>query len=240
VGKNSKHEIVQPLTPEECDRLRDCEQTIRMGLGTFVAVGTALLEIRDARLYRQSQPSFEKYVQSVLALSRPRAYELIDSSQVMRDLSAIADISTLPQNEGQARELRRWKTPEERVEKWKAVLDAAGDKPVTAKLIRQTLATKPAGTVSPDDTTKRAKACLTRLRGLVTDSPAETKALQLITRLEEIVSDAGKNTQPSAIPSKKVPPPAAPSKKAQPAVPPKKAQPSPAPVKTEWLLPGFD
>ena len=236
MDKKSKHEIV--LNAEECDRLRACEQTIRTGLGTFVAVGTALMEIRDARLYRQDYPSFEKYVHSVLALSRPRAYELIDSSQVMHDLSAIADISALPLNEGQARELRRWKTPEERVKKWRAVLDAAGDKPVTAKFIRQTLTSKPAAAVSPQDATKQAKACLNRLRGLVTDSPAETKALQLINKLEAIVSDTGQQAQLPAAPSKKGKP--APSKKAKsPALSPQKAPPAPAPATTEWLLPGF-
>ena len=229
MGKNSKQEIVLPLTPEESDRLHLCEKTIREGLGTFVAVGAALMEIRNARLYRQSHPSFEKYVQSVLALSRPRAYELIDSSQVMHDLSAIADFPTLPQNEGQARELRRWKTPEERAEKWRAVLDAAGNKPVTAKFIRQTLNAKPAKTVSPDDTTKQAKACLTRLRGLVTDSPAGTKALKLINKLEEIVSDTAQHTQPLLATEKTTP---------LPPIAPKAA--TPTPPKTEMFLPGFD
>ena len=63
-----------------------------------------------------------------------RAYELIDGAQIMRDLFAIADIS-LPQNEGQARELRRLKSPEERCAKWKEVVASAGnDSPLTANL----------------------------------------------------------------------------------------------------------
>jgi len=205
-----------PLTPEESDRLYVCEKTIREGLGTFVAVGAALMEIRDARLYRQQHRTFENYVQSVLALSRPRAYELIDSSQVMHDLSAIAGIATLPQNEGQARELRRWKTPEERAEKWKTVLNAADNKPVTAKFIRQILSPTSASPVGPEDTTRRAKACLTRLRSLVADSPSETKAVKLIAKLEEIVSDTAKNALPLNV------------------------QPPASPVKVDLWLPGFD
>ena len=219
MGKNSKQKIVPPLTPEESARLHLCEETICKGLGTFVAVGAALMEIRDARLYRQQHPTFECYVQSVLALSRPRAYELIDSSQVMHDLSAIAGISALPQNEGQARELRRWKTPEERAQKWRAVLDAAGNKPVTAKFIRQTLSPTPASTTGPEDNTRRAKACLTRLRGLVADSPAETKAVKLIAKLEEIVSDTANHAQ---LPT------------------PNHVQPPLLPVKVDLWLPGFD
>ena len=221
MGKNSKKEIGLPLTPEESDRLHVCEKTIHEGLGTFVAVGTALMEIRDARLYRQQHRTFESYVQSVLALSRPRAYELIDSSQVMHDLSAIADISTLPQNEGQARELRRWKTPEERVAKWKAVLNAAQDKPVTAKFIRQIVSPTAASPVGPEDTTRRAKACLTRLRSLVADSPSETKAVKLIAKLEEIVSDTAKKVQLPNVQPLEVLPPA-------------------PPVKVDLWLPGFD
>jgi hypothetical protein len=151
------------------------------------------MEIRDTRLYRQTHPTFEAYVQSVLALSRPRAYELIDSAQVMVDLSGIPDIPRLPINEAQATELRRWKTPEERVAKWKTVLEAAEDQPLTAKFIRQTL--RPAvsslsGATAPADTVRRIKTCLARLRKLMADSPAEAKALGLISRFEEILSDA--------------------------------------------------
>ena len=208
VGKTSQ--IIVPLTPEECMRLQTCEKTIREGLGTFVAVGRALMEIRDFRLYRQQHHTFENYVQSVLALSRPRAYELIDSAQVVADLSAIADISQLPQNEGQARELRRWKNPNVRVEKWKSVLDAAGSLPLTAKFIRLTLRPTKA-TASTDNPGLRTKACLARLRGIVSGSPVETKALNLISKLEETLS---KVTEEAPIPA-------------------------PAPKKDMWL-PGFD
>lgn len=183
-----KFEIVRnaapgnPLTPEELRRLELCEKTIREGMGTFVAVGTALLEIRDARLYRQTHPSFADYVRSVLALSRPRAYELIDSAQVMNDLAGVADIPALPQNEAQARELRRWKTPAERIKKWKAVLKRAGDQPLTAQYIRRVLTPASASKVIPG----AAQACLNRLRKLAPQSRSEAAALKLIARLEEL------------------------------------------------------
>ncbi|MDD5349316.1 MAG: DUF5131 family protein [Chthoniobacteraceae bacterium] len=196
-----EREIVPPLTPEERHRLRCCEKTIRAGMGTFVAVGTALMEIRNARLYRQSYPSFEAYVHAVLALTRPRAYQLIDSAQVMRDLSAIVDIPALPQNEGQARELCRWKTPQERAEKWRRVLTAAGDGPVTAKFIRRTLAPDSTGDAdSAEETARRVAACLARLRHLVTEYPAEAKALKWISRFEEILAEPAEAPAPKAMP----------------------------------------
>lgn len=177
-----------PLSAGERHRLQMCEKTIREGMGTFVAVGTALMEIRDARLYRQTHPSFEAYVQSVLALTRPRAYQLIDSAEVMRDLSTILDIPALPQNEGQARELGRWKTARERAEKWKAVLDTAAGRPVTARFIRQTLCPvrpRPLIPVAAGE----ALSCLERLRRLLRQSPAEARAARLIARLEEVVAE---------------------------------------------------
>lgn len=180
-----------PLSPAERRRLQVCEKTIREGLGTFVAVGNALMEIRNARLYRQTHPSFEAYVESMLALTRPRAYQLMDSAQVMRDLSTIVDISELPQNEAQTRELCRWKTQEERAEKWKTVLSAAGDQPVTAKFIRQVLLPAPAPAPQTSSAPNpQIASSLTRLRRLLADTPAEARALKLISKLEELLSAA--------------------------------------------------
>ena len=49
------------LTVSEAERLDACEQVIERGLATFVDVGTALLEVRDSRLYRVAYPTFEAY-----------------------------------------------------------------------------------------------------------------------------------------------------------------------------------
>ena len=190
---SSEKEIASSLTPEECERLLVCETTIREGLGTFVAVGTALMEIREARLYRQTHSTFEAYAKAIFTLSRPRVYQLVDSAQVMKDLSTFVDIPTFPQNEGQARELLPWKTPEQRGEKWKIVLAAAGDQPLTAKFIRQTLrpTTSPAAASAPNKTTQKAKACLARLRGLLSHRPVGgLRAMELIAELEQILADA--------------------------------------------------
>jgi hypothetical protein len=185
----SSEQIAQSLTTEEREQLVTCEQTIRRGLGTFVAVGVALMEIRDARLYRQTHLSFETYVQSVLTLSRPRAYQLIDSAGVVQELSTIVDSSRLPQNEGQARELLRWKTAEERGAKWKSVLAAAGDHPLTAKFIRQTLCPSPkiAPIGASCDAACQINASLSKLRGLIPKGPVKGRALELIAELERLL-----------------------------------------------------
>ena len=93
-------------------------------------------------------------------------------------------------NEGQARELRRCKNPEMRVEQWKTVLKAAGDQPITAKFIRLTLRSSPPHAGSSDQVVLQIKACLDRIRGLVIDSPNKSSALNLIATLEQILSAA--------------------------------------------------
>jgi hypothetical protein len=62
-------------------------------------------------------------------------YELLGASQVVVDLSAIADIPVLPQNEAQARPITRLKAAEHRRQAWKLALKmaASSGRPVTAR-----------------------------------------------------------------------------------------------------------
>jgi hypothetical protein len=113
-NKNRSVQIYQtlpPLTTREQRELGRAERTIARGLKSFLEVGMALKEIRDKRLYRQQYDTFEEYCARRRELSRPRAYELCAASEVIVDLSAIADIRLLPENEAQARPLTRLKDP---------------------------------------------------------------------------------------------------------------------------------
>lgn len=89
----------QTLAPNEQFRLEQCEKAIERGLNTFVEVGRALTEIRDAKLYRVGFKTFEAYCKERWEIGRSRAYELIDQAKVVAaitdagvDLSAMADI----------------------------------------------------------------------------------------------------------------------------------------------------
>lgn len=113
------------------------EGIIERGLSTFVEVGNALREVRDARQYVDAgYDTFESYLDQRWRMSRPYAYQLIDAASV----SAIADIT----NEGQARALtpvlkakgehavrQVWAKAEKRA--------AANGGHVTAKVIREVL-----------------------------------------------------------------------------------------------------
>ena len=117
------------LTVAECDRLTALEQTIERGLQTFVDVGTALLEIRDTRLYRQAFSTFEEYCRDRWGISRPRAYQLIDAATVAVNLSTIVD--KLPATESQARPLTGLPVDLQR-EAWQRAVDTAPNGKITA------------------------------------------------------------------------------------------------------------
>lgn len=113
---------------EPAKRLIALEQTIETGRKTFVEVGLALSEIRDARLYRSDFDTFEAYCKSKWNWERAHAYRLIDAAGVVKQI-AMSPIGDKIKTESQARELAKVE-PAKRVE----VLEKAAESgPVTAK-----------------------------------------------------------------------------------------------------------
>lgn len=112
--------------------LAECEAIIERGLNTFVEVGSALLRIRDERLYRQGYRDFESYCQTRWGFGRERAHRLISAAEVVERMLPIGN--TVPINEGQARELVGL-APETAVQ----VMDLAAEsgEKVTARSIRE-------------------------------------------------------------------------------------------------------
>ena len=105
-----KGTTLEPITLDESRRLIDLEKIIEAGQQTFVEVGIALAEIRDAGLYKADFDNFDDYCVTKWGFKRSYAYQLIESAGVAVSVSAIADIKT----ESQARELA--KVPQERRE----------------------------------------------------------------------------------------------------------------------------
>jgi len=133
------------------------EGVIQRNLRAFYEVGAALMRIRDGRLYRGTHETFEKYCRERWEISRPRAYELVESSKVVENLSAIADKKPsesestdtkvsertqpmdaeiiLPQNEAQARPLSRLPAELQR-EVWQKAVATAPAGRVTARHVQ--------------------------------------------------------------------------------------------------------
>ena len=78
-----------PLTVEDARELGCCETVIERGLGAFVEVGNALQVIRDKRLYRAEYGTFEAYCRERWGVSRPRAYQMVEASSVVENLSTM-------------------------------------------------------------------------------------------------------------------------------------------------------
>jgi hypothetical protein len=69
-------------------------------------VGNALLDIRDGRLYREEFGTFEEYCQQRWKMSRIRAHQLIQATEIASDL--LTDVNTpKPTNEFQLRPLAK-------------------------------------------------------------------------------------------------------------------------------------
>lgn len=113
---------MDPLLPAEQAALDRAEKTIARGLKTFVAVGQALMEIRDARLYRATHPTYEDYLADRWALSKSYGNRLVQAYEVSR---IVAPVGSAPTNESQARELAPLlEHPERMCEAWSRIINA--------------------------------------------------------------------------------------------------------------------
>lgn len=74
------------LDKTEAQRLAELEVTIAKTRDAFRSGGAALAEIRDRKLYREKYKSFEAYCEEVWQLSRRRAYQLIEASEIVESL----------------------------------------------------------------------------------------------------------------------------------------------------------
>ncbi len=124
------------LTTQETVRLCELERIIQKGKDTFVEVGTALSEIRDAKLYRPAQ-TFEQYCKDRWGFSRIRAHQLIEAAQT----SVVLTTVNRPTTERQARELAK-APPEKREEVMEKAQEKAKDegKPVAARHVEEAVA----------------------------------------------------------------------------------------------------
>jgi hypothetical protein len=141
------------LSLDEQAELTRLEAVIAKGLETFFEVGSALLDIRDKRLYRQSHSTFGDYCRARWSMSRSRANQLIDSVDVINDLrmSTIVDIESLPKTENVVRPLVNL-TTEDRQAVWAESCHKANGYP-TAEQVAQTVKE----TVPPERRQKRKR-----------------------------------------------------------------------------------
>lgn len=121
------------LTLEESVALDNHEYTIERGLRTFYAVGNALAQIREGRLYRATHFTFEQYCQDRWNIKQSRAYQLMDAAGVVDNLKS-STIVELPANEAQARPLAQL-PPDQQPAAWELARDVSPNgKPTAAQV----------------------------------------------------------------------------------------------------------
>lgn len=121
------------LTVDERDDLEQHEEVIEQGLQTFVEVGTALLAIRDGRLYRMTHATFEEYCRERWGMVRRQADRLIQAAEVADNLRPFG---LIPQTESQARPLTHLE-PDQQREAWAKAVDTAPNGKVTAAHVQR-------------------------------------------------------------------------------------------------------
>jgi hypothetical protein len=123
------------LLPVEAERLTQLERVVERGLATWVEVTTALVEIRDSKLYRATHRKFESYCRERWGISRARAYEFINAGKVIAILSGVPD-TPLPSNVRQTEELAGLEPAQQR-EVWSAAVETVPNgKPTAADVKR--------------------------------------------------------------------------------------------------------
>lgn len=132
----------------EHERLATLEATIERGLDTFVSVGRALSEVRDARLYRFTHDTFEGYCRERWEMGRAHAYRLIEGAEVARLVSPNGDMP-VPATEATARELAPLKDdPEVMREAWAEANERSDGKP-TAAVVREVVSERRPSRIAP-------------------------------------------------------------------------------------------
>jgi len=124
----------QSLAKTEQHQLKQCEAVIDSGLRTFQEVGSALLQIRDGRLYRQEYKTFEEYCQKRWEMGRGTANRYISANNSAKLLEPIG--SKIPLSESQLRPLASL-DPKEQKQVWKRAIQIAGNQPPTGLQVRE-------------------------------------------------------------------------------------------------------
>ena len=124
-------QLTVTLSSMEATALANHEATIERGLQSFVEVGTALLAVRDERLYRADYRTFEDYCHERWGWERRHAYRLIDAATAVGNVSHGTQTNVMPTSERQARPLTTL-PPADQPIAWQRAVETAPNGRVTA------------------------------------------------------------------------------------------------------------
>jgi hypothetical protein len=131
-GSETGNALDAPLTPEERKEKGRLEEQMKRG---FIDICTAVLQIRDKRLYREDFGTFDEYAETILGLSRVHAHRLAEAGRVVQLLLAMGNLP-VPTCERQARPLTKV-GPELVPVVWRRALEESGTGRVTARVVEE-------------------------------------------------------------------------------------------------------
>lgn len=183
------------LTTAQSARKAELEAIIKQGLNQFMAVGSALEEVRDSKLYLDEHETFKDYLKVKWDISLSRGYQLMDAASTARNVSTIVEVPT----EAAARPLTRLPAKDQ-VRAAKVLARSAA--PVTARSVAQAVSTVRGGLAATlarpvedepeivqsrcvNDAAAKVEAWYSEHRQRLNEYPAATpeRVVQLILRL---------------------------------------------------------
>jgi len=129
------------LTTQETVRLCELERIIQKGKDTFVEVGTALSEIRHAKLYVASHGTFEEYCEKRWDMGKSHVNRLMEAARIVETIKTSPMGEVIPTSERQARPLAKLPAAEQPAA-WTKAQEKAKDegKPVAARHVEEAVA----------------------------------------------------------------------------------------------------
>lgn len=118
------------ISMEDSRELTRLESIVAKGLQSFMAVGDALIEIHDRRLYRIEHETFAEYCRVKWRMSDRRARQLMDASEVAAEIARSG--TTVPKTERQARSLTNLES-DKAAEAWNEAVKSSPTGNPTAK-----------------------------------------------------------------------------------------------------------
>lgn len=89
-GNKQNRKGPKPLSAAEKQQLAHDESLIQSHLESFAKAGHALREVRDKRLYRETNATFEDYCRKRWEMSKTQANRLIVAAQAVDNISSVA------------------------------------------------------------------------------------------------------------------------------------------------------
>jgi hypothetical protein len=122
------------LTITEQQELNQYEGIIEQGLETFVDVGSALLAIREKKLYRQ-HGTFEEYCKKRWRFGSRYARHLISAAETITNIKTGTMVPVLPKSERQIRPLTSLE-PDQQRDAWRRAVETAPGGEITGKHVQ--------------------------------------------------------------------------------------------------------